>query len=104
MKEIKEFAMAQIAASENPEMLLRDHSNVEECERRMERLFAAEDALEKVKNPPQVLQDFLAAAADPGCTKCMLSSKRSNDHPECTEKIARFFETKDALVEFGRNL
>lgn len=64
------------------------------------RLFA----LDPNDDIPKPLKDFLIANKDKGCHSCWFSSKMIKQHPECSEKINRWFDTRQKLMSFAREL
>lgn len=105
---IKEFALAHRAAEDNPKLLIEDSvKHTDLCVARMDRIEVADEALFALEGQaelPQPVLDFFAAEADRGCYHCWLSSRHSNQHPECQAKINRWFATRDALIVYGEQL
>lgn len=74
--------------------------------RSMARLADAEAdvlALRGEESLPAPVTDFIRAEADKGCRGCWVSSRRGKNHPECNEKIDRWFAARDALTAYGRS-
>ena len=60
-------------------------------------------ALEGRQGLPEPIRAFLEAEGDKGCDSCWLSSHRKQ-HQECDDKIHRWFDTREALIELGLSL
>jgi len=103
---IVEFALAFRAAEENALLLLMSPEHQEECAVRMERLKKAEAALDPGRpwphHLPVELVAYLNADHNKGCHKCWDSSNPK--HPDCADRIQRWFAARRALVELGMKL
>lgn len=107
---IGEFAEAHHAVRDNAKIMCGQPTkeDIDFCVSGMARVARAEDAVyaldERNGELPQELIDHLAAQEDPGCSECWMSSVQKNNHHECTTKISRWFDTRDALVKYGLTL
>lgn len=107
---VKRFAVACHVAKDNPKLLIACGNGASElCGKRMEELHKAEgELLEILKNTndkvPIVVNNWLGATKDPGCSSCWASSVKSRVHPECQKKIDRYFEVRGKLIEYGLTL
>lgn len=75
------------------------------CTPEMARFRNAEDAIRGLAGRgdlPDPIHWFLAADADSGCGSCWVSSRSVKPHPECGEKIDRWFAAREALLSLGR--
>lgn len=104
---LKAWAKAYLEAAENPELLLADPSEKtsEICAKRCQILKEAEENLRKAHVPGicPTLDNLFAAEKDMGCISCLLSSGQA-DHPDCTTKNARYFDSYRALVDLATEL
>lgn len=99
---LREYADALTAANGNALELLHG-GDVEVCRARMERLSLAWSALTSIPDdiaPPELLA-MREVHSDRGCLHCWALSLHARKHPECREKIARWFAARDALAARG---
>ena len=107
---IKIWAQSVTLVGDNAELLTQTRHDPlisELCSARMEVLSVAEALLATLngqQNLPEPLVAFFAADADKGCNHCWLSSRMPKEHPECWEKINRWFDTRTALQIYGSSL
>jgi hypothetical protein len=102
---LREYADALTAANGNALELLHG-GDVEVCRARMERLSLAWSALTSIPDDlaPLELLAMREAHSDRGCLHCWALSLHARKHPECREKIARWFAARDALAACGRDV
>jgi hypothetical protein len=104
---IAEFAAAHDAAKDNPALLIKDSGKYTSiCVERMKRVELADQALFTISNWPDLpveAKKFFQAHEDRGCSSCRYAACGAI-HPECDTKIKRWFQARDALVEYGLKL
>jgi hypothetical protein len=86
--------------------IVLDHA-VNRCTPQMARFNNAEHAILALSGRsdlPEPVVAFIAASADSGCPLCWVSSNKEPNHPECSDKIERFFDARDALKRYGESL
>lgn len=110
---VVEYASAYAAASNNTKIMIGRPTTAEvaDCAARMERLAKATERILALaegsslgpewRDLPFVVRNFHRVDVDRGCPSCWLSSSVGRQHPECRVKIDRWFEARDALVEYG---
>lgn len=106
---IRIYAQSHDLAEPNAGLMCRhtDALVTKLCAARMQVVGAADALLESCRGRadlPQELVDFFAAEDDQGCPSCWLSSRYPKEHPECAQKIDRYFATRERLMVFGRAL
>lgn len=106
---IKEYTSVTDLASENATKLLNGTMTNDEAARRMKFLSEIEEKLFveeicKSTNAPLVLTNHYSAIKDTACMSCWVSSSRSVRHKNCQVKISFYFETREALRNFGKTL
>lgn len=105
-----EFAAAHRAAEPNSGIMVGNPTTeeVDGCAERMVRVSRADARLMTLSTRPddlpEPLREFFAAEADKGCMRCWASSVRFRNHPECNQKIDRWFATHRALVDYAGTL
>lgn len=105
----REYAIAYLlppdAGSGHPPVLDRLGTP---CTPRMARLrnagFAVVDLAGHQEELPAPVKQYIDAEGDRGCGRCWVSSNPRKEHPECKEKIRRWFAAREVLVEYGKSL
>lgn len=106
VKEIlKIWQKADELASDNSSLLLQDSELFADlCVARMDVCVITEKMLYNLPidniNYPKELTRHLKANVNQGCMACRSSSFIGNNHPECNEKIAEWFESKEQLLMY----
>jgi len=106
---IVNYAKAESEALENPKLLVKDYNaNKDICSMRCVVAKKAESVLfSLIKDDvklPKALADFYHASNDRGCSSCWVSSRNTDMHAVCKEKIDRYFEARRLLVKYGLEL
>ena len=116
IRRLRRWFLAYEAAKENAEPLLATRGQgPEECERvsrlcteRMEECATADRELferdGRDVERPRPLDLFFAAERDKGCLSCWVTSRSRTPHPECQEKIRRWFDCREALLAYVREI
>jgi hypothetical protein len=71
------------------------------CSARMSVISVTEDMLYGLyidENYPKELKRHLTANKNKGCSRCMFSSNKEANHPECNEKSNEYFRSKEQLI------
>ena len=95
------WALQSAICADNPE-----NPDITLCNVRMFLLEVLQDALWTFKGKivPNALQAWFDAEDDNACSSCWVSSNTSSNHPECNEKIDRWFVVRSGLKEYAKTL